>query len=378
MNKYLYSDIVSYDDITYIDKVGYASSATFNGLLAIENNEAKIVCTFPGERISKITLHHKQYFYNNKIFFMPDHAKSIHIYDLSDKTMRMVQFGNIKGYEDPVRGCDSYLLHDKVYVFFEYKNNPVLVFDLKSERIIDMFSLSIPSDLGVDNSPIINTPLSKMGDFFYAATWGRNCILKICVENKKNEIIRVDSLRNRRLSQVCAVGNDKFYITTPEGEIGYCYSNGKNEWNVDWVNSIESKNETFCNIIYYHGNPYLIPNGRSNGSGFYKIEGNKVRKITLFPDEYDMCDDKRKTWRSYFSWTIKKDILTLCPYRANMRLSLDLTNNTVNSSVVRLSKEDYRKVYMDILGDNLKKGIVHENEKEDLKCFLEYLSYEEL
>lgn len=368
MRNFLYNNIVSYDDITYVNGVGYASSATFNGLLRIEKDIAEIIGEFPGEHISKITLHHKQYLYKNKIYFMPDHAKSIHIYDLSTHNMRSIEFGNLEGYEDPVRGVDSFILGNLVYVFFEYANNPILLINLEEECIVKTIVYSIPEELTSKRTiPLFNAPFSYFDGSIYAAVWKEKYFFKFIPTEEVAYFIKVET--SLPLEQMCVLDGKNFYFITEDSNILLHLLKKDSKYITDYiVRDCRTLNNSFCNIINFMGTIILVPN---SGNYLCKVVNDEIIPYIKLPDNYGNSDLPRMEWRKHFSWSSKNEMLILCPYCANMKISISIKRNVCEGELIELDKYDYDLIKKKIFKSNFTNGIAKEKNANDLEIFIE-------
>lgn len=378
MDRFTFDSILSFDGYTEDENGYYVSSATFNGLLYINKKDFRIkyLDCFNAEYVYKNTLHHKQYQFGDQIFFMPDHAKRIHIYDIDKKSIRSVPFTNIKGCEVPVRGVDSFRIENCIWIFFAYPQNPIMKFNMETCAIEETHYLysKLPSEIAQRQIPVFLTPFSNRGHKIYGAVWKSRYIFEFDFITR--EINFIDLNKNIEMSGLAMLDSGKFLYTKYMDTSVETYDLATAQTEIYLLKDteiIEKREITYCNIIQAGNKVLLIPN---TSEYIFKLDKGEISPYLKVPTEFKRNTDKRSGWRSFYSWEEDQGNIILFPYGFEAQIVINIGKEILNGTIFDITDEEREdisgKLYKEYLNRKFSK-LIKERETTDLKEYLEYI-----
>lgn len=129
-NMNMLESISSYNFVE-IDGYAYFSNLFYNAFFMVElkTGKATFLGCFEDENLAETNIHFFVMHKENQIYFFPRFGRYIHIYNLSDKTMQMIE---IRRETDSFFYVDEIILNDR-YIFFTTKQKNVSIKKLDLE-----------------------------------------------------------------------------------------------------------------------------------------------------------------------------------------------------------------------------------------------------
>lgn len=362
-----------YDSGTFM----YMASGIFNGMLQVDKctGEAKYVIPFENEDTNQKGLCHRVYRYQNYLVFTPDNAKNVHIYDLESNKMQY--------YPIPIknmhrRRCiDSALIGNELWLFFAYVEQPVIIFDLRNMEMREFVGITeaLPREISERKSPVFWNQFTKYNDEIYGAVWDSSYIVKLNTVTQKVEVLTISG-EPRKL---CALAYDgvNFWFAELGSNKVFRWDGGEEV--LEYLSAEFETRDSFIynNIIFCYGKIVIIPNA---GREIYYVDGfeESVKTFCALPDEFSELKDERRTWRRFYSYDIKENMIHIYPANANMQVNIDVERVIAEGIVVTLdlkNDEGYKNniLYPSIERYNVK-GVIPRTKDIGLKEYLEYLT----
>lgn len=358
----------------------YVSSGTFNGLLKVDKSTmtAQFLESFTGESKIVLGLHHKVYGVEDKLYFVPDNADEIHVYNLEEKWIQKCPIDIPES--NQIRCIDSFLIDNKIWLFYAYADNPIVIFDVKTNDIEYLYDINdyLPNEIKERNLPVFWSVFSKCGNQIYGVIWDSPYVIRVNVENMEIEVYSVEKQANR-LSGIACMG-EKIYLTE-------LYNQNIVLWNI-FENTFqrftafgelqlnENMELVYSSIIAVDEQIILIPN---SGSKILMLdeESNKIVEYASLPDGFKDLEDERKSWRRFYSYDFLGDRVRLYPSKANMMLDIICSKRIIEGYEFDLDQEWVENKYYNVVVESyLKESVtesISEREGVGLKEFVEYL-----
>lgn len=129
---------VSSYNFVEIDGYAYFSNLFYNAFFAVEMKTGKttFLGCFEGEKLSETNIHFSVMQKENQIYFFPRFGRHLHIYNLSDKTMGMIE---IRRESESFFYVDEVVLNNR-YIYFITKQNdaPIKKMELETYKITNI------------------------------------------------------------------------------------------------------------------------------------------------------------------------------------------------------------------------------------------------
>lgn len=354
MKIYDYAVELSFDDYYENENDILFSSGTFNGLLRYskKDNTINYVQAFGKEAKRKVALHHKVYYYNKKLFFMPDHSSAIHVYDIDEDNIKEIPVELEKGKK--YRGIDSFRDGNNVYIFYGYIHNPCVVLNLETETIemIDGVYACFPDEISDRSAPIFLSSFVRKDDVVYGAVWDSGYVFKYSLTGRQGTIIDVrDAVKSLSGLAIDEAGVFYFAERGKDAIVSYKADDGSvTIYESDWLVSAEKEKNgndlqmIYCNLLSVNDKILLIPN---LGHQIFCLDKNlkKVVHYADLPSDFEDIEDSREKWRRFYHAKIMTDTIKIFPCRANMVIDIGIENGTVSGVGYALTKEWLRTTY---------------------------------
>lgn len=370
---------ISFDYVCEVDDCFYVSSGMFNGLLKInkKNNQAEYICSFPNEAECAVALHHKIYRFEDMLVFAPNNACGIHIYHLNIHRMDFYPIDTEKHIRN--RCIDSFIINDKLWLFYAFVEHAVVIFDLKTfqmdffYRVMDALPQAIVER---EKTAVFWSTLVQLEGKVYGVIWNSPYVAEIDVISRA---VNIYNLGEKEL-HLSAISCDSNSIWVAEAKT-------KTLWKWDLENGVTQKYvmreqylkscSYFCNLIW--SNNKLLVLFDDLESVFYVNEEHAcIDELCSFPEGFRKMDDMRSKVRRFFNVEILSDRVRLFPISTNMMLEIDVQKALISGYSIRLVPDYDEEWYMkNFMGPFLKKmyseKCIIEGEDVSLKTYLKII-----
>ena len=381
MNKAALNRSVSFQGYYDAGEEYYVSCYQFNGLLKIYKNtkEAEFIASFPKEPTTKQALHQTVFCVGQTLVFAPVYASGIHTYHLGSGQMEYypVEMPGCK----KVRCMDAHMVGNKLWLFYSYADNPIVVFDVITHKMTyykDIIDI-LPKEIKERKFAAFWSLFARNGYDLYAPVWRSPYILHMNLENRKTELISLEGFAD----SIIGVAYDEgiFYLTEWEKE-------EIKAWNpLDDTKTVYRPLEdmglnneyriVYTNVIACQGQIILVPNAGTRVFRLRKEDGAIV-PFCDFPEEYEEFTEERKSWRKHLSFECSDEGIRLFPSRGNMMLDINVSGQTVHGQDFLLGenweKECYANIFAPYIREQTVNGRVCENKIIELDDFIKYVT----
>ncbi len=381
MSKAILNKSVSFDGYYDAGEEIYASCMQFNALLKINKNDGQveIVATFPNEPMTQQSMHWNIYCVERTLIFVPSYATGIYTYSLQRQQMEYYPIampGCVK-----VRCIDSHQVGDKIWLFYAYADNPIVVYDVNTHRMeyFNEMTNVLPEEIRVRPMPMFWSTFARKENELYGVIWKSSYIVHLNMDTMDVEIISLQGWTDK-LTGV-AYNADVLYFTELGSEEVKTLRllDGSGELYQPQEDMMRDKTyeQVYSNVIACEGQILLIPN---SGRKIYSLryEDGMIVPFADLPEEYEDATDERKGWRRHYGHYFIKDGIRLCPYKANMMLDINVAERTIHGQIYRfgeLAEEEYfKQIVCPHIKEQTRKGEVCESGTIDLEDFLRYVT----
>lgn len=367
--------VMSFGDVYCEDGKLMLSSDCFNGLVTCDTDGKDFeVKRFPGITANAMFSHRNIHRVGDKLFFAPNKLKGIHMLDMKAGEL---SFFSIEEHIPNYRMCvDSYLWNGKIWMFFPYKRNGVISFDVETHKYERYTELTENIPTATDRTVIFNAKLTHDNEHVYG------------VRNKSNRIIRFN-LKKKTTEVIEIIGYDDFfgityldnrlYISMVKSKKILEYTLSTKKYRViEPDKEVPESNSSYCCICAYKGKVYLIDWYMKS---IQVIENDKITGFCNLPEEFALLNDvHRKKLRPFYNIRKWEKGILLFPERANMMVAVDMEAKKAHGLKLVADKQWIEKEYMQSYFDDYVKESVEcgtymtENEWFDFNALLKYLN----
>lgn len=196
----------------YNNKI-YASDMNKNGLFVYDQieNQGIFGGLFPNENSDSIRIHSNAHLIDNKIWFIPDCGKYIHIVNPDNNEIESI-IGISK--DDSVRTEYSYFINNKIVLF--QNNNKIRIYSIVDK---DFTSVEIPF---MSEKAILRRDISVEGDDVYFVNNLDKVVYKLNTEDNRIEATKIDCNKDveKGFGTIVKTG-DYYWLSTQNGIVKY-------------------------------------------------------------------------------------------------------------------------------------------------------------
>lgn len=380
MGRYRDNTAISFGGFYDTGRKLLVSGGAFNGLLELDKETfaAKYLQAFPCESRTKYGLHHKIYHCRGMLFFAPDNADGIHVYDLKSSMLSMIP---IKFEKKGKKRCiDSQRIGDKLWLFYAFAENPFVIFDLVTFEISYFYGVakSLPDEIQRREKAVFYSPFARDDDEVFGVIWDSCYILRLNLISQDVQVVSVKECA-KRLSGVAYL-NDELYITQlcSRSVASVNWKNREvNSYSPPISSEFESAKElVYSSVIAVDEVIFLIPD---TGKKIFCLDPNKktILPFASLPDGFEDFTDQRKNWRRFYNFDVLEKGFRLYPTGCNMMLTVRTDSDPVTGEVFRMSclweKMQYQEL---IVNPHLREvtGPVLESVHTGLDHFTDYVA----
>lgn len=316
----------AYDD----GKELYVSSGLFNGMIRIDKKSklAKEVKRFDNIGVLRTGLHNKVHYYKGNVVFCPDNAEGVHVYNIEEDYLKYYDFSCYK--KSRSRCIDSFLNGSKLWLFFAYAEQPLIVFDLEdfTHRAIYWTDGILPKNIIDRKKQILWSRLEIFNRIIYGVIWDSPYIVQFDMDSNEINIISLED-EERRLSGIATDGETFWLTELRKTHVIKWKPSEKIEVIELKKDHFELREIVYCEIIYYEKKVILVPNSGENIL-YVSSEEEELDIFCKLPENFVKLSDERKLWRRFFYHDIlENNILRLYPTGVNMMCDINLQNATI-------------------------------------------------
>ena len=347
------NEVFSFSGACKVDDTLYFSASIFNGLIKYDliHKKFEYIAGFCNCDEKMIGVHNKAFKNGDEIFFAPDRARGIHLYNMKNNSIEYIDLG-LK--EDSVyRGIDSVEIGEKIVIIPAYKNSPFFIFDKNSHTLkkTDLLETWLPDELKDCDKPIFWSGFSLCGNRIIGCVWNSSYLAEIDTDNFTVSFKKI-SEENMHFSGA-AYSDGRYYFT--------CLNTGDIvSVSASFEDSVIIKNEAlylgdnvdklkYTAIINIKDKVLLIPNFDKK---IYVVDNTAgiISEYIDFPnDYYDLNTMDRGVWRRFFSYEVKDNLLYMFPSKSAQLLTVDVDNKTISGESMILDEAWLKKEYVDFI-----------------------------
>lgn len=359
------------------------SNTAFNGLLKLDKKSrtGEYLQAFPEDIEIKQGMHHRVYYNNGLLFFAPDNANGVHIYNIETNELKFIPI--IFDKSNKKRCIDSQRIGNMLWLFYGYANNPIVKFDMITYEISLFWGVynELPDDIKNEKGLIFNSTLARNGSEVFGVVWNSFYVIKLDLISEKVEVISLKGYV-KRLSGVAYL-NGILYFTqfSSQNVIGLDLREKKIFVYKPKINlELDEKKAFDCfysNIISSGEKIILIPNSGRNIL-YVNMEKSDISILGTLPEQCLDIPDERRPWRRFYNFDATDERIVLYPNGANMMIDIDIKNKIVTGNLFRMEKSWMEKEYHKIIVENYIKRIVshcpiQESQRITVEDFAEYV-----
>ena len=201
---------IKYSTGKMIDNIIYCSAENYNGLYAlnVETGESNFISFFPDENIETDSLYRQSVVFDRKVFFIPDNARNIVIFDVDKKIMETISHPVDKSYLK----SNALLIDRCIWLLPINANHPISVLDLEN-RTFQMYD-SINKMLNSDNQNVVLRCIVR-NKTIWGIIYNTDCFFSFNTESKEFKIFHI---QNKSLLGLNSFKRDHFWVTNYLGD----------------------------------------------------------------------------------------------------------------------------------------------------------------
>lgn len=361
----------------------YVSHGLFNGLFKIDklSGQAMYVGKFPNESVVRngMGMHGRVFRHGDELIFTPDVALGVHIYNLNSGELQYYPIDS--GNATKSRCIDAFLEGDKLWLFYAYSGEAVVVFDLKTKKQKKIWTIrdGLPEEIRQRNFPVFWSCLQKAGRKIYGVIWGSCYFVEFDIDTQKSVVHKVED-EDIKLTGVAYDGQRFWFIKL--NSINVIKWEPQSGEITEYDSDLGYENQALmnCNIIYHNDRIFVIPN---IGKELLVVDKNekKLKKFCELPENMCGFGDVRKSWRRFFFYDITTDD-TLRLYPAGVDMMLDINVETAEVCGYKFELDEswdegkYRKeVVYGYIDELTSMQYLAEKKELGLDEYLDYVTY---
>ena len=376
-------EVISFGGFYDTGETMIVSNTAFNGLLKLDKKSriGEYLQAFPEDIEIKQGMHHRVYYNNGLLFFAPDNANGLHIYNIETNELKFIPI--IFDKSNKKRCIDSQRIGNMLWLFYGYADNPIVKFDMVTYEISLFWGVynELPDEIKEEKKPIFNSTLARNGSEVFGAVWNSFYIIRLDLISEKVQIISLERYVKRLFGVAYLKGILYFTQFSNQNVIGLDLRE-KNSFvykpKIDL--KLDEKKDFDCfysNIISSGEKIILIPNSGRNIL-YLNMEKSDISILGTLPEQCQDISDERRRWRRFYNFDATDERILLYPNGVNMMIDIDIKNKTITGSLFRMETSWMEKEYHKVIVENYMKrvvshGAIQENQKITMEDFAKYV-----
>lgn len=382
VNKSVLNKSVSFDGCYDTGEELYASCMQFNALLKINKRDGRVqlVTTFPNEPAMQQAIYQKIYCADDNVIFVPSYGKGVYTYDLQNQQL---EFYPITMPDCAASRCiASYQVGDKIWMFYAYADNPIVVYDIKTHQIeyYEEMMKVLPEEIRERKKAVFWGEFACNESDVYGVIWKSAYILHMNLQTMAVEIISLCGWADELTGVAYDAG--VIYLTefdSKEVKALRLLDGARKVYRPQGDMQLDEEGKMiYSNVIACQGEVLMIPD---SGRRIFSLrhEDGMIVPFADLPEAYEDVTDERRGWRRYFSHFDTDSGIRLCPSRANMMLDINVSERTIRGQIYRFDENADEAYFKHNVCGHLKEqaleGEICENEAIGLEDFLKYVTF---
>lgn len=363
---------LAFFDAYFDGKYLWVSNVKFNGFFKIScvDYQVQYLGSFPEEKAYQSFLYKKVFFYNNSLYFIPDTAKRMAVYNFKTKSMKSCftdQLSKI-GIEW-LNVSDVLFDNDIIWIFPRVLTQPLLKIDLKTQKVNAHQEWTKAIKKSVKNKTVY-ADVVKWNDAAWTVVMGSSMVMELKLGDGK---VYCHDVGGKNL-HLFTIGHDGecFYLSHTDREEILSWKPHKGIIN-QFSPEQKSNKEVSCpynRFICANHKVFAVPGQRNNRIMLLNMENKTLIPVEPYPTGFYFTGDF-KSMRSHFrGYHIQGKRIWLYPFRGNMLLVLDTDTLKITGKLLPLPEEDnewyIRNVACSEIRDKLPNGFMLESNDGNL------------
>lgn len=355
----------------------FFSEYRFNGLFCMNlaTKQISFVCFFEGEEVLAYGLHKCCILHNKKLFFLPERAKGIHIYDMENKQQHLIQLdedtrASLGFYSDVI------MQDDILWIFPLNSKQPLMKLDVQTLQLEQDWDFTQGcTNYWAESADVFFVRLCARDNSVFLCGYDSNKIIEWNMETKTftEHKLSMDYLFSISLCK------NKFWLTNlRDGDI-LCWTPEDGEIYYHTEIKCES-GRAFNNVIEVNDAIFIIP-AFAEDILVWNVGKEEFQNCLKYDSaiEFGMYGMPIR----FFGYDIVADSVFLFPFGGNGLLEINTKKTEMLFAPLELryretELEPYRSLYKAYWKVHVEKGIVFEYEHFPLSVFQDMLLNEEL
>lgn len=351
------------------------SERRFNGLFQMDLSTlyVRFVCFFPEENILQQHIHRKSIVYNEKIVFLPDKGRSIHVYLVNEDKMLNIPVKVYTEQKVPIIS-DCVIVNHELWIFPGNLDQPLLLFDLETLELEEIWTFNIwcKKNLPIKNNGFVFSKIVYKKDI-WASVAHTNIVVRWNISDRtvQSYDTGVNSLFGIYKSQ------NGFWLNTLTDESLVLWNPDEHSIKLFPVDSKIKKTDVMFNQIIEAGQQVYVLPATSNDILCLNADKEYFQKAFEYPAEFKYIENLK--YAKFFNYEIIDNEIWLFPVGGNGILIINTVDNNAKSislsvhNDLLIDSEPYVTIRKKLLKSALELGIVYENEEDTFENFLELL-----
>ncbi len=375
--------VISFGGFYDIGEKIIVSNTAFNGLLKLDKKSGtgEYLQVFPEDIQIKQGMHHRVYHNNGLLFFAPDNANGVHIYNIETNELKFIPI--IFNKSNRKRCIDSQRIGNVLWLFYGYADNPIVKFDMVTYEISLFWGVhnELPDEIKDENRLIFNTTLARNNSEVFSIIWDSFYVIRLDLISEKVQVISLKGYVKRLSGVAYLKGMLYFTELSSKNVVGldlrekktFVYQ-CKTDLKLDETKAFVC---FYSNIIVSGEKIILIPNSGRNIL-YVNIEKGCISDFVILPEQCQDISDERHKWRRFYNFDATDERILLYPNGVNMMIDIDTKNKTITGILFYMEKSWMEKEYHKIIVENYLEGIVshgpiQENQRITIEDFAKYV-----